>query len=240
MDLTILIPVKNEEDNIPLIINKIESKKINLKYEILFINDNSNDNTVKIIEKYLKTRNNINLINNRKQGLGESIRNGIKYGKGKYLSIIMCDGSDDLEDLRKYIDLIKSENLDAVFGSRFLRESHIVGYPKIKLFLNRIFNYFISILYLNRYNDYTNAFKIYKKETLLKIEPVVSESFNVFLELPLKIINRKYKYKIIPINWLGREYGSSKFKFNELRSKYIFTLIYCFAERVLLLKKNRE
>jgi len=240
MDLTILIPVKNEEDNIALIINKIESIKISFKYEILFINDYSDDNTIKEIEKYKRSRSNINLINNKKLGLGESVRNGIKYSKGIYLSIIMCDGSDDLDDLKKYIDLIKSENLDAVFGSRFLKESKISGYPKIKLILNRIFNYFISIIYLNKYNDFTNAFKIYKKEVLQKIEPIVSESFNVFLELPLKIINRNYKYKIISINWLGRKYGSSKFKFNELKSKYIFTLIYCFAEKILLLKKNEN
>tara|TARA_B100000035_G_C20577510_1_gene369582 strand:- start:200 stop:490 length:291 start_codon:yes stop_codon:yes gene_type:complete len=93
---------------------------------------------------------------------------------------------------------------------------------------------------MNKYNDFTNAFKIYKKDVLLGIEPIVSESFNVFLELPLKIINRRYKYKIIPINWLGREQGVSKFKFNELRSKYIFTLIYCFAEKILLLNKKNK
>ena len=86
------------------------------------------------------------------------------------------------------------------------------------------------------YNDYTNAFKIYKKDSLLKIEPIVSESFNVFLELPLKIINRKLNYKIIPINWYGRKDGVSKFKFKELRSKYLFTLIYCLAEKILLLR----
>ena len=50
-------------------------------------------------------------------------------------------------------------------------------------------------------------FKIYKKDSLTKLEPIVSESFNVFLELPLKIINRKMKYKIIPINWYGRKKG---------------------------------
>ena len=91
-------------------------------------------------------------------------------------------------------------------------------------------------MYLNKYNDYTNAFKIYKKEALQKLQPFVSESFNVFLELPLKVINRKLNYKIIPINWYGRNLGKSKFKIKELRSKYLFTLIYCFAEKILLLK----
>ena len=121
-----------------------------------------------------------------------------------------------------------------------MKNSKINDYPRIKLILNRIFNYLVSFLYLNRYNDYTNAFKIYKLEILKKLEPIVSESFNVFLELPLKVINRNLNYKIVSINWFGRKIGKSKFKFNELRSKYIFTLIYCFSEKILLLKKDNN
>ena len=56
--------------------------------------------------------------------------------------------------------------------------------------------------------------------------------------MPLKIISRKYKYKVIPINWTGRKIGESKFKIKELGSKYLFTLIYCFIERNLLNKKK--
>lgn len=238
-DLTILIPVKNEEQNVKHIIDEIENK-IKINYEILFVNDFSEDHTHKVIENLKNEKKNIFIVNNQKEGLGESVKNGMKYSNGKYLAILMCDASDDLNDLNKYYHEIKNNNLDAVFGSRFLNTSRVEGYPKMKLFLNRIFNYLISLLYLNKYNDYTNAFKIYKKETLIKLEPIVSESFNVFLEIPLKIINRNYKYKIIPINWFGRKIGESKFKFNELKSKYIFTLIYCFAEKILILNKANK
>jgi len=64
--------------------------------------------------------------------------------------------------------------------------------------------------------------------------PFVSESFNIFLEMPLKIINRGYSYKVININWYGRKKGKAKFKIKELKSKYLFTLIYCFLEKILL------
>ena len=195
MDLTILIPVKNEEDNISNIIDNIEKKLFNLNYEVLFVNDFSTDKTVEIINNYKNLKKNIEIVHNKKKGLGEAIKNGIKFSKGEYLSIIMCDGSDDIDDLKKYIEIIKKENLDAVFGSRFLRNSKIIGYPKFKLILNRIFNYFVSLIYMNRYNDFTNAFKIYKKDVLLEIEPIVSESFNVFLELPLKNRSTKIKYR---------------------------------------------
>ena len=68
--------------------------------------------------------------------------------------------------------------------------------------------------------------------------PFVSESFNIFLEIPLKIISRGYNYEIISINWIGRKKGKAKFKIKELQSKYLFTLFYCFLEKILLNKKK--
>jgi dolichol-phosphate mannosyltransferase len=136
------------------------------------------------------------------------------------------------------ISLIQLKKLDAVFASRFIKGSRIINYPKNKLILNRIFNYIVKVLFLSNYNDFTNAFKIYKKDTLLKLFPIVSENFNVFLELPLKIISRRYSYEIVSISWTNRKKGLSKFNIKELTSKYIFTLIYCFLEKILLKKKN--
>ena len=103
----------------------------------------------------------------------------------------MCDLSDDVKDLIKYYKIIKKEKADAVFGTMFSKKSKIKNYPFLKLILNRLSNNFIKLLFLSDYNDFTNAFKIYKRKTLIKLLPIVSESFNVFLELPLKIISRK-------------------------------------------------
>ena len=76
---------------------------------------------------------------------------------------------------------------------------------------------------MNNYNDYTNAFKIYRKEILISFFPIVSENFNVFLELPLKTVSRNFNFKIIPISWTNRTKGKSKFIIKELTSKYFFT-----------------
>lgn len=150
----------------------------------------------------------------------------------------MCDLSDDVNDILKYYKTMKkNQYLDAVFGTRFAKNSKVKNYPYFKLTLNRVANNMIRLLFLSNYNDFTNAFKIYKKSIFLKLFPIVSENFNVFLELPLKVITRKLNYKIIPINWYGRRIGESKFKIKEVGSKYIFTLLYCFLEKILLNKK---
>ena len=150
---------------------------------------------------------------------------------------MMADLSDDIQDLKAYYEKMYSGEFDAVLGSRFIKYSKIFDYPIVKLILNRVFNYIVKILFLSNYNDFTNAFKIYKKSTLLKLRPFASESFNIFLELPLKLISRGYRYKIIPIKWTNRKKGKSKFKIKELSAKYIFTLIYCLSEKVLLKKQ---
>ena len=236
MKLSIIIPLRNEEFLIKKIVDQLQSKLKIIPYEIIFINDFSTDNTAKVTKELIKTKPQINIYDNKKKGLGGTITEGINKATGEVICIMMSDLSDSIDDLEKYYSTIKDENIDAVFGSRFIRGSRIVDYPKKKLILNRIFNIITKLLFISDYNDFTNAFKIYKKNALLKTFPLVSESFNIFLELPLKIISRKMKYKIIPISWINRKEGTSKFDIKELRAKYLFTLIYCLLEKLLLKK----
>jgi len=236
MKVSIIIPIRNEEFLLKKIIEQLENKLKNLEYEIVLINDFSTDNTFLVLKKLIENKNQFKLYNNKKKGLGGAITEGINNSSGELICIMMSDLSDDIEDFKKYYNLIKEEGVDAIFGSRFIRGSKITDYPKKKLILNRIFNIVTKILFISDYNDFTNAFKIYKKEAILKTFPLVSESFNIFLELPLKIISRRMKYKIIPISWTNRKEGDSKFDIKELKSKYLFTLIYCWLEKILLKK----
>ena len=80
------------------------------------------------------------------RGLGGAINFGIEKSTGNYICIMMADLSDDFEDLKNYYAKIKENNLDAVFGSRFSKESKVVDYPIKKLILNRIFNFIVRIL----------------------------------------------------------------------------------------------
>jgi len=238
MTLSIIIPVKNEEEIILNTLSKLDNSWLfKIDHEIIIINDHSTDATKKLIESYESKKINIIIKDNHKKGLGSAIITGIDNSSKKYIAIYMADMSDSLEDLNSYYEEIKKDNsLEAVFGSRFIKLSKVTNYPKFKLFINRLANNIIKLIFLSKYNDFTNAFKIYKKSTLQKLQPLVSENFNIFLELPLKIDSRKLKYKIIPISWQGRSLGKSKFEIKEIGSKYIFTMLYCLLEKILLKK----
>jgi dolichol-phosphate mannosyltransferase len=232
--LSIIVPVRNETDIIHEVFDYFSSNLKNINYEVLIINDFSNDDTLEKSKSLAIKYTNFKILNNKKKGLGGAVNLGIREASGDNISIMMADLSDDINDLIKYNELITQNNFDAILGSRFMKESKVKEYPIKKLILNRIFNLFVSLIFFNKYNDFTNAFKIYKKSALIEIMPLISESFNIFLEIPLKIISRDYRYKVISINWVGRKKGKSKFKIKELGAKYLFTLIYCFIEKNLL------
>ena len=240
MTLSLIIPVFNEIDQLKFTIQKLLKlrKKIK-KVEFIFIDDFSTDESFNFLKKKSKKIKCIKIFKNKKKGLGSAIEEGIKKSQSKYICIFMCDLSDNINDVEIYYNKIKKERLEAVLGSRFIKKSKVNNYPLFKLILNRLANNIIRIIFFSNYNDFTNAFKIYEKKVLVKLFPLVSENFNIFLELPLKIITRKYKYKIIPINWNGRSHGVSKFKIKEIGSMYIFTLLYCFFEKILLNKRKK-
>jgi len=169
MSISIIIPVKNEEQIIIKTLKKFEESWIvEVEHEILIINDNSNDKTVDLIENTKFEKLNIILKNNPKIGLGSAITIAIDNSSKEFVSIYMADMSDSLEDLKIYYETIKKNNLlDAIFGSRFIKNAKVVNYPKFKFFINRFANNFIKVIFFSKYNDFTNAFKIYKRSTLL-------------------------------------------------------------------------
>jgi len=106
-------------------------------------------------------------------------------------------------------------------------------YPKVKLILNRLVNLGIRALFRHGYNDTTNAFKAYRREVIQHIQPLVSNHFNLTVEMPLKAIVRGQSYAVVPISWRNRAYGVSKLKLQEMGSRYLFIVLYVFLEHHL-------
>ena len=232
---SILIPAKNEEENIVETIQAIRSLFIqeNIVYEIIVVNDHSTDQTLEAIQKLSLHDPAIWTVNNPYPGgVGHAIRYGLERFNGDYVVIVMADGSDDPRDILKYIRETK-KGFDCCFGSRWEKDVKVTNYPKHKLFLNRLVNRCIGWLFGLGYFDITNAFKCYSRNTIKGITPVLSRHFNFTVELPLKAIVRGYNYAIVPTHWYGRKRGISSLKIKEMGSRYMFIIIYIFLEKLL-------
>ena len=117
------------------------------------------------------------------------MRSGLERFEGDAVALMMADGSDDPADLVRYHALLE-QGYDCVFGSRFMRESEVYDYPRVKLILNRLANWFIRVLFRHGFNDTTNAFKAYRREVIQTIQPLLSNHFNLTVEIPLKAVVR--------------------------------------------------
>lgn len=234
MILSIVLPAYNEEESLPETLNSLYStlKAENIPHEIVVVNDNSKDRTEQVLIELQKTIPTLVYYTNQgPNGFGMAIRYGLERFKGDCVAVMMADLSDDPADLVKYYRTMLDKNVDAVFGSRFDKGGKVIDYPKLKLFINRIANLIIRMVIGIKYNDTTNAFKLYKRETIEGIKPFLSPHFNLTVELPLKAYVRGYSFAIVPNSWTNRKYGESKLKIKEMGSRYFFILLYCFIEK---------
>lgn len=234
MKLSVIIPAYNEEDSICETLCSLYStlKRNNIEHEIFVVNDNSTDNTEKALIELQKSIPTLRYATNKgPNGFGFAVRYGLERFTGDCVAIMMADLSDSPEDLVKFYNTMKEENYDCVFGSRFIKGGKTIDYPFIKLIINRIANTIVRFVFRIKYNDCTNAFKLYKKETIEGLKPFLSPHFNLTLELPLKAIVRGYTYTVLPNSWTNRRQGISKLKIKEMGSRYFFILLYCFIEK---------
>ncbi len=146
--------------------------------------------------------------------------------------IMMADASDSPNDAIKYWRLL-NEGYDCAFGSRFVEGGQVIDYPRVKLFVNRLANFLVRIGFNLDLNDTTNAFKLYRREVVEGIQPLLSPHFNLTVEMPLKAIVRGYSFAVVPNRWTNRAHGTSKFQIKEMGSRYAFIVLYCFLERWL-------
>ena len=235
-DLSIVVPAHNEEECIESTLEDLckTLEKETIDYEVIVSNDHSTDSTGRILGDLCKKNPRIKHIENTKpNGFGFAVRSGFEQANGEWIAVMMADASDDPRDLVNFYLEGVQKKTDAVFGHRFASGGNVVDYPTLKLFLNRLTNWIICLLFAIRYSDVTNAFKLYRRSTLLGLEPLLSHHFNLTVELPLKVIVRGFSYSVIPNSWYNRKTGVSKLKIKEMGSRYWFIILYCLVEKWL-------
>lgn len=235
MKLSVLIPAHNEQgcllDTVTQLVESLRQHRI--QHEICIINDNSTDATLQVCQALAQVYPEVRYICNAPpNGFGFAVRKGLAEFDGDAVAIVMADASDDPRDLvAGYFKLL--EGYDCVFGSRFIKGGAVVDYPLHKLYINRLANGFIQLIFGLRYNDTTNAFKLYRREVIAGVQPLLSHHFNLTVELPLKAIVRGYSYAVLPIRWYNRKTGISKLKIKEMGSRYLFIVLYVWLEKML-------
>jgi dolichol-phosphate mannosyltransferase len=231
--LSVIIPCRNEEGAIASSVEHlyVELRLHGVEHEIVTVDDGSTDSTWGVMQELALRIPTLRPVRNTgEHGFGRAIVYGIEQSRGDGVVIMMADESDDCRDVVRYWQLL-GEGWDAVFGSRFVRGGAVIDYPAHKLAINRLANFFLRVLFHVPLNDFTNAFKAYRRQALDGCRPFLSPHFNLTVELPLKTIVRGYSWTVVPITWRNRRSGISKLKIREMGSRYLFIALYCWLEK---------
>tara|TARA_Y100000992_G_C21146839_1_gene434200 strand:+ start:105 stop:806 length:702 start_codon:yes stop_codon:yes gene_type:complete len=206
---TIVIPVYNEANNLGILIPKIYKELINLKFELIIVDDSSNDGTSKVLKKF-KKKNFKHIIRKKERDLSRSCIDGFK--KARFKNIIVMDG--DLQhkpsDIKKILYKFSRDNPDFVVGTRdlFKKKKHNLNF--LRLFASRMLILLVNFLLGRKTSDPMSGFFMFKKEVFTKSQKkLIKKGYKILLDL-IYVKNQRFKIVDVNINFDSRIKGKSK------------------------------
>ena len=217
---SIVIPVYNEGRNLRILVPRIYKELKKFKFELIIVDDNSTDNTVKILKRF-KKKNLRHIIRREERDLSKSCVLGFK--KTRYKNIIVMDG--DLQhkpsDIKKFLNIFNKFRPDIVVGTRDLFKDKKHNLNIFRLFASRILILIVNLLLGRRTSDPMSGFFMFKKKIFIESQKnLIKKGYKILLDL---LYNKNQKIKVVDvnINFDSRIKGKSK-----MSVKILFYLIY--------------
>lgn len=161
-EISLILPAYNEEENIATVLqNSVRFlNEMNRPWEIIVIDNCSNDNTAQVALDFASKEAGIKIIKNTTNLLYSGSCNvAIKNAKGKYTAVMDSDGQATAADLPKFIDKLEKEGNNLVFGWRYERHD-----PKIRLIMSFIFNMLGKIWIQFPFHDLNAGFRMFDRK----------------------------------------------------------------------------
>jgi len=206
MNLSVVIPVYNEENNIREILKRVQAAK--LAKEILVVDDGSKDGTRTILKK-LDGKGKVRVIYHEKnQGKGAAVISGLKAAKGEILLIQDADLEYDPRDYPALLKPIEEGLADVVYGSRFLGGPHRVT-MFWHLVANQLLTLMTNILYNTILTDMETGYKVFRRKVIENMK-LRAKRFDFEPEFTAKVLKQKYRIFEVPISFNPRDYSQGK------------------------------
>ncbi len=204
--LSIIVPVYNEEEFLPVVAPLIFDVDWTPK-EIIFVNDCSNDTTWEILSEYAKREDTIVLHHEHRQGKGSAIRTGLQSATGDIIIVQDADLEYDPSEIPKVVKPIADGEVDVCYGSRFLGK--ITGMRLPNRIANRLLAWVVNILYGSSITDEATCYKAFRKEQLLGMN-LQCKRFEFCPEVTAKALKAGYEIKEVPVSYNARTFEEGK------------------------------
>lgn len=203
--LSIIIPAYNEAPTLRKLVERILTVKFGVNYEVLIIDDHSQDQTHEIADSLAgQSVANVRIFHNEtNQGKGFSIQRGFANAVGELVVVQDADFEYDPHDLPRLLEPILKGEADMVFGSRFLKQRHPEGMATPNLIANKLLTWITNVFYKTRLTDVYSCYKMipraWLQEAQLKLNGFESEA-----EILSRVLVKNKRVREIPISYHGR------------------------------------
>ena len=210
MELSIVVPVYNEEQNIEKLIDEITNSIKDINYEIVVVDDNSGDRTVSFLQKIQLENKRLRIIKHKKNyGQSFAVRSGVKNSRSSWIATLDGDGQNDPADIPElYLALIQQNSKNnnvLIAGHRVHRKD-----SRLKKISSKYANIIRSNLLKDEAPDTGCGLKLFSKEFFLDLP-----SFNhMHRYIPALFLSRGGRIVSLEVNHRSREKGESKYGFN--------------------------
>jgi glycosyltransferase involved in cell wall biosynthesis len=224
MDLSVIIPLYNEEESLPKLITKVKDAlaNLNLSYELCFIDDGSTDHSLEVLKEYQKKDRRIKIISFIvNYGKSAALCKGFQLAGGDIVITMDADLQDDPFEIPNLIAKINS-GYDLVSGWKKKRYD-----PWSKRIPSKFFNFITSLLTGINLHDFNCGLKAYRKEVIKDI-PVYGELHRY---IPVLAHWRGYKIGEIIVRHHPRIYGQTKYGISRFFKGFFDLLTILFITR---------
>ena len=230
-ELTIVIPVYNEGDNILATLQEIGAG-VSVASTVSLIYDTEEDTTLPAVRRLNTFPFPVRLIRNAYgRGALNAIKTGLEAAETELVIVTMADLSDPPGVMNDMVRVAKERHAAIVCASRYMKRGQQLGGPKLKGFLSRMAGLILHHIARLPTHDPTNSFKLYRK-SFLAVTPIESTGgFELGIELVVKAHKKGYTVAEIPTVWRDRMAGQSNFKLWEWLPHYLKWFFYAFDPR---------
>ena len=201
-DLTLIIPAKNESESLPVFLEEISS----LKYKKLIVLEYGDKSTIKSIKNF----SDVEILYQKNKGYGSALIEGINFAKTQFFCIINADGSMNPKYIEQMLHLVKTNNLDFIFASRYNNDqSGSDDDNLITLVGNYIFTKIGNIFFSLRITDILFTYVLGKTNTFNNLN-LNSKDFTLCVEFPIKATRKGCKLENISSYERNRIAGKKK------------------------------
>jgi glycosyltransferase involved in cell wall biosynthesis len=220
-NFSLVLPLFNEQEIVEITLKEI--LKINLDndelFEIIIVNDGSNDLTSTILKKFSLNKN-INIItHDRNYGYGRALKTGIKNANTKNIFITDIDGTYPNNKIVDFYNKFSEKKCDMLVGARDARSENISLIRKPpKYIINKLANYLVDY----KIPDLNSGFRIFKKELFEKFENILPDGFSFTSTITLALLS---DYKFVAYEKINYEKRVGKSKIHPIKDTINFVVL---------------